>query len=92
MAADPAPLAMVSHEDHGRSVELAALVQELQELAEVCVRLGQLVEVLRAADPAHVAELIGGQELEHEQIRILLLHNTPRLRGQRAVDFGGRLH
>jgi hypothetical protein len=91
VAAYSASLAVVGHEDHGGTVELAALVQKLQEPADLPVSLGQLVEVLGAADPANVAELIGRQELEHEQIRVLLLHHPPRLRGQRAVDLGGRL-
>ena len=45
-----------------------------------------------APHAAHVAELVGRQQLEHEQVRVLLVHHPARLGGQRAVDLGGRLH
>ncbi len=47
-------------------------------------RLGDLVEVLGAAHAAHVAELIGGEQLEHQQIRVLLLDHPPALGHERA--------
>ncbi|HVG73945.1 MAG TPA: hypothetical protein VM824_01090, partial [Thermoleophilaceae bacterium] len=56
------------------------------------VGLGELVQVLRAPHPAHVPQLIGRKELEHEQIGVLLLDHAARLGGQRAVDLGGGLH
>jgi hypothetical protein len=92
VAADPAALAVVGHEDHGGAVELPVLVQERQELADAPVRLGELAEVLGAPHAAHVAELVGGEQLQDEQVRILLVHHPPRLGAQRVVDFSGRLH
>ena len=66
VAADPAALPVVGHEDHGRAVEPAALLEELDEATHVAVGLGDLLEVLVAAHAAHVAELIGGEQLEHQ--------------------------
>jgi hypothetical protein len=80
MAADAASLSVVGHHDHGGVLELAPLIEECQEIANVAVRLGELVEVLRAAHATDMAELIGGQQLEDEQVRILLVDHTPRLR------------
>jgi hypothetical protein len=86
VAADPPPLAVVGHQDDRGAVELAALLQEGEEVADVAVRLGELVEILSAPHAAHVAELVGGEQLEHEQVRVLLLDHAPRLGGERAVD------
>ena len=92
MAADSATLTVVGHEDHGCVLELAALLEELEELANPPVRLRDLVEVLGTAHAAHVTELVGGQQLEHEQVGILLLDHPARLGSQRVVDFARRLH
>jgi hypothetical protein len=92
MAADAATLAVVRHEDHGGMLELAPLLEEAEELADAAVRLGELVEVLRAANAADVAELVGGEQLQYEQVRVLLLDHAAGLRAQRSVDLGGRLH
>jgi hypothetical protein len=92
VAADPASLAVVGHQDHRRALELAALLKVREELAHAPVRLGELVEVLRAADPAHVPELVGGEQLQHQKVRVLLLDGPARLGAQRAIDFGGRLN
>ena len=86
MAADAAPLAVVGHQDHGGVVELAALLEEGEEVAHVAVGLGELVEVLGVAHAAHVAELVGGQQLEHEQVGVLLLDHAAALGAERAVD------
>ena len=88
MAADPATLAVVGHQDHGGAVELAALLEEGEEVADAAVGLGELVEVLGAAHAAHVAELVGGEQLEHEQVGVLLVDHAPRLGRERAVDLG----
>jgi len=88
---DPAALAVVGHQDHRGALEPAALLEEGEEVADVTVRLGELVEVLGAAHAAHVAELVRGEQLEHEQLRVLLLHHAPTLGRQRAVDLRGRL-
>jgi hypothetical protein len=61
VAADPPALAVVGHQHHGRAVELAALVEEGEEVADAAVGVGELVEVLGVADAAHVAELIRGE-------------------------------
>ena len=58
----------------------------------MAVRLCELVEVLGAAHAAHMAELIGGEQLEHQQIRVLLLHHPTALGHERGVDPRGRLH
>jgi hypothetical protein len=92
VAADPAALAVVGHQDDGRAVQPAALLEERQELAHVPVGLGQLVQVLTASHAAHVPELVGGQQLEHEQVGVLLGDHAAPLGGQRAVDLGRRLH
>ena len=92
VAADPASLAVVGHQDHRGAVELAAFLQEGEEVADAAVRLGQLVEVLRAPHAADVAELVGGEQLEHEQVRVLLLDHPASFGCERAVDLGGRLH
>jgi hypothetical protein len=92
VAADPASLAVVGHKDHRRAVELAARLQEREEIAHVPVRLGELFEVFGAPHPADVPELVRGQQLEHQKVRVFLLDHPARLRGQRAVDFAGRLH
>jgi hypothetical protein len=63
VAADPAPLAVVRHQDHGRALEVPALLEEGEEVADLAVRPGELVEVLGAAHPSHVTELVGGQQL-----------------------------
>jgi len=39
VAADAAALAVIGHEDHGGVVELAALLEEVEEVADVPVRL-----------------------------------------------------
>jgi hypothetical protein len=92
MPADPAALAVVGHQDHGGAVEPAALLEEAQEAIHVAVGLGELLEVLGAAHAAHVAELVGGEKLEHEQIRVLLLHHPPALGHERGIYLRGRLH
>ena len=92
MAADPPPLPVVGHQDHRGAVELAALLEEAEEVAHVAVGLRELVEVLGVAHAAHVAELVGGQQLKHEQVRVLLLHHAAALGAQRAVDLAGGLH
>jgi hypothetical protein len=79
VAADPAALAVVGHEDHSRAVEPAALLEELEEAAHVAVGLDDLVEVFGAAHAAHVAELVGGEQLEHQQIGVLFLHHPSAL-------------
>ena len=63
MAADAASLPVVGHQDHGGVVELAAFVEEPQEIAYLAVGFRELVEVLPAAHAADVAELIGRQQL-----------------------------
>ena len=86
VAADPAALAVVGHEDHGGPLEPAALLEEREEVAHVPVGLGELVEVLAAPHAAHVPELVRGEELEHEQVGVLLDHDAPPLGGERRVD------
>ena len=86
MAADPAALAVVGHQDHRGVLELAALLEEGEEVADVAVGLRELLEVLGVAHAAHVAELVGGEQLEHEQVRVLLLDHAPALGGERVVD------
>ena len=46
--------------------------RKARNVADAPVGLGELVEVLGAAHAAHVAELVGRQQLEHEQVRVLL--------------------
>ena len=92
VAADSATLAVVGHQDHRGAVEPAALLQELEEAAHVAVGLRDLVEVLGAAHAAHVAELVGREQLEHQQVRVLLLDHPAALGHERAVDLRGRLH
>ena len=92
MAADPAALPVVGHQDHGGVLELATPLEERQELAHSPVRLGELIEVLGTPHAAYVTQLVGGQQLEHEQVGILLVHHAPRLGGQRVVDPARRLH
>lgn len=91
MAADAASLPVVGHQDHRGVLQPAALVEEGDEVAHPAVRLGELVEVLRAAHAAHVPELVGGEQLQHEQVRVLLVHHAPALRAERTVDLGRRL-
>jgi hypothetical protein len=55
------------------------LLQEGKKLAHVPVRLCQLVEVFGTPHPAHVPELVGGEQLEHQQVRVLLLDHAARL-------------
>ena len=86
VAADPAALAVVGHEDHSRVVEPAALLEEPEEAAHMAVGLRDLVEVFGAAHAAHVAELVGGEQLEHQQIGILLLHHPSALGHERIID------
>jgi hypothetical protein len=92
VAADPPTLAVVGHQDHGRVVQLASCLEEGEELAHAPVGLGELVEVLRATDPAHVTELVGREQLEHQQVRVVSVDHSACLGGQRMVDFGSRLH
>jgi hypothetical protein len=92
VTADSASLPVVGHQDHGRVLELAALVEEGDEVAHVAVGLSEPVEVLRAANAADVAELVGGEQLQDEQVGILLLDHPPALRAQRAVDLRGGLN
>ena len=92
VAADPAALAVVGHQDHGRVLELSPALEEREELPHPPVGLGQLVEVLRAPHAPHVAELVGGEQLEHEQLGVLLVDHPARLGCERAIDFRGRLH
>ncbi len=92
MSADAAPLAVVGHQDHGGALELAALLEEGEEVADVTVGMRHLLEVLRAAHTADVAELVRGEELEHEQVGVLLLDHATPLGAERAVDLGSRLH
>ena len=92
MPADAAALAVVGHEDHGGVIEADALVEEREELAHAAVCLGELAEVFRAAHAADVAELVGGQQLQDEQVGVVLLHHPPRLGGERAIDLARRLH
>jgi hypothetical protein len=61
VAADAASLPMVGHKDHGGALEPAAFLEKCEEIAHVAVRLGELVEVLGAADTADVTELIGAK-------------------------------
>ena len=58
----------------------------------MAVGLRELVEVLGAAHAAHVAELVGREQLEHQQVRVLLLDHPAALGHERAVDLRGRLH
>ena len=55
-----------------------------RKLADVAVGLRELVEVLGAAHAAHVAELVGGEQLEHQQVGILLLHHPSALGHERV--------
>ena len=50
----------------------------------MAVGLRDLVEVLGAAHAAHVAELVGGEQLEHQQIGVLLLHHPSALGHERV--------
>jgi hypothetical protein len=79
VSSDSASLAVVGHEDHGGVLEPAALLEEAQEPAHVAISLGELVEVLRAAHSAHVPELVGREQLQHEQVGVLLLDDAPSL-------------
>jgi hypothetical protein len=90
--ADAASLPVVGHQNHGGSLEPAALLQEVEEVADVAIGLGELLEVLGAAHPAHVSELVGGEQLEHEQVGVLFLHDAATLRRERAVDLRRGLH
>ena len=58
----------------------------------MAVGLRDLVEVLGAAHAAHVAELVGREQLEHQQVGVLLLDHAAALGHERAVDLRGRLH
>jgi hypothetical protein len=58
---DPAPLAVVGHQDHGGAIEPAALLEEAEKAAHMAIGLRQLVEVFGAAHSAHVAKLVGGE-------------------------------
>jgi hypothetical protein len=80
VAADSAALAVVGHQDHRGVLELATLLEEGEEVADVAIRLGELLQVFGAAHAAHVAELVGREKLEHEQVRVLLLDDAPALR------------
>jgi len=91
VAADASALAVIGHQDHGGVVESPALVQEGEEVADLAIGLGELVEVLGAADAAHVAELVASEQLEDEQVGVLLLHHPAGLGTQRVVDPGGGL-
>ena len=92
VAADAAPLAVVGHQDHGRVLELAALAEPGEEVRHVAVGLLELVEVLAVAHAAHVPELVGGEQLEHEQVGVLALDHLARGGDERVVDPLGRLH
>ena len=91
MAADAAALPVVGHQYHRGVLEPAALLEEGEKPAHSAVRLHQLVEVLGAAHAANVTELVGGQQLEDEQVWVLLLDHAAGLLAQRVVDPRGRL-
>ena len=55
------------------SSSLPRSLEEGEEVAHVAVGLLELVEVLAVAHAAHVAELVGGEQLEHEQVGVLAL-------------------
>ena len=92
VAADAATLAVIGHQDHRGAFELAALAEEGQEVAHVAVRGLHLLQVLVVARAAHVAQLVGGQQLQHQQVGVLLLHDRAPGGGQRVVDARGGLH
>jgi hypothetical protein len=89
--ADASSLAVVGHEDHRGLIELSLLVEPSQELGHPPVGLGDLVEVLGAAHPAYVSELVRGEELENQQVGILGRDDLARGGGERVVDLRGRL-
>jgi hypothetical protein len=78
--ADAAPLPVVGHQDHRGVLELSALFEEREEVAHVAVGLGELVEVFRTAHATDVAELVGREQLQYEQVGVLLLDQAPSLR------------
>ena len=87
VAADPATLAVVGHQDHGGAVELAALLEEGEEVADVAVGLGELVEVLagcarRARGRAGRRRAAGARAGPGPPPR----PRARALRGERAVD------
>ena len=92
MAADAAPLAVIRHQHDGGAAELAALLEEREEIADVAVGLRELVEVLGAAHTADVPELVGRQQLQDEQVGVLFLDHAPALGAQRAVNLRRGLH
>ena len=92
VAADAAALAVIGHQDHRGVVELAALAEEGQEVAHVAVGGLHLLQVLVVARAAHVAQLVGGQQLQHQQVGVLLLDHRAPGGGQRVVDPRGGLH
>jgi hypothetical protein len=61
VAADSAALPVVRHQDHGRALQLSALLEEGEEVTHVAVGLLELAQVLRVAHAANVAELISGE-------------------------------
>ena len=92
MAADAAALAVIGHQDDRGVVEPPALGEEGQEVADSPVGLGELLEVLGVADAAHVAELVRRQQLQHKQVRVLVLDHPARRGHERVVDLRGGLH
>jgi hypothetical protein len=79
VAADPPALAVVGHQHESGAVELATLVEEREEVADAAIGVGELLEVLGVANPAHVAELVCGEQLKHKQVGVLLVDHPAGL-------------
>lgn len=92
MAADAAALPVVGHDDDGRPVEIAALGEPGEQVADVAVGAGEHLDVLAVARSPHVADLVRRQQLQDEQVGILSLDDVAGGGGKRAVEALGRLH
>jgi hypothetical protein len=83
---DASSLAVVGHQDHRRALKLAAPAQEAEEALDLAVGVLEPSEVLAVAGAPHVTGLVGGEQLEHEQVGILLVHHALGLGAQRGIE------